>query len=640
MNIYLSGRRYTIGGIFVGVMLVYLVRLFYIQVMDSSYRDSADNNSHRYVTIYPARGLVYDRNHKLLVYNVVAYDLMVIPRQLKDFDEKEICELVNVTPEELRSSIQKATVISKYRPTVIKKQLSAEMYARLQEKMYKYPGFYVQARTIRTYPLKTAGHILGYISEVDSSKIKKDHYYAMGDYIGQSGIEKTYEHILRGKKGINIFLVDVHNRIQGSYRNGKFDSVAVAGKNITSSLDADLQEYGEKLMKNKRGSIVAIEPSTGEILAYVSSPTYDPNLLVGPVRSQHYKELRSDTLKPLFDRAAMASYPPGSTFKLINALIGLQEGVATPSTRYTCAGGYHVGGFSLKCHHNSSFDLETSIQMSCNAYYCYEYRSILDNRKYPSARDSYVRWREYVNSFGLGLKLDCDLPNVLKGLVPKAEYFDRKFGGASRWKSMMLISLSIGQGELGVTPLQMANMAAAIANRGYYYIPHLVKGIQDGAIDTRFTKRQDTQIDPRNFEVVINGMEKVVLAGTATSARIPGIAVCGKTGTAQNPHGEDHSIFLAFAPKENPKIAISVYVENGGFGATWAAPIASLMMEKYIRKKIAPERKDVEQRMMSGVVLPAFYRRMMHIKDTREIKETDDVQDIKKLIEKPQIPAN
>ena len=579
-----GNRQYFAGGIFILIGLIYILRLFYVQVIDKTYQDSAENNSRRHMVQYPGRGLIYDRTGKdLLVYNSAAYDLRIIPRQVRSFDTLLLCEILHIEKEELISRIQEAKSYSVYKQSTILKQISSRTYANLQEHLYKFPGFTAQRRTVRMYPREIAAHVLGFVGEVDENEIEADSYYNQGDYAGKTGIEKNYEPVLRGKKGVKIYLVDVHNRIQGSYKDGAADKKAVAGLDIISTLDTKLQEYGEKLMHNKKGSIVAIEPSTGEILTLVSSPSYDPKLLVGRQRTKNFKKLSQDTLKPLFNRAAMASYPPGSTFKLINALIGLEEKVITPKTKFICRNGYHVGSFTVGCHHWRSFDLVGSIQYSCNAYYCNVIRRILDDAKFNNVRDGYIQWKQHVNSFGLGKRLHTDLTNELKGIVPTAAYFDKKYGGPNTWTSLMLVSMGIGQAELGVTPVQMANMAATIANKGHFYTPHLVKNIKGGPpIDKRFTQRQYTTIDSTYFTPIIDGMEQVVLAGTATTARSPGIDICGKTGTAENPHGEDHSIFIAFAPKDDPVIAISVYVENAGFGSTWAAPIASLMIRKYI----------------------------------------------------------
>jgi len=619
MQSHLSDRKYVIGAIFIVIALVMVFRLFYLQVIDTSFRISADNNSQRYEVQYPARGLIFDRKGNLMVDNVAAYDLMVIPQLVKTIDTVEICSILNITPKQFVEELRKAREYSVYKPTAIVKQLSSKSYAILQEKLYKYPGFSVQTRTLRKYPSPIASHLLGYVGEVDEKQIERDSTYKSGDNIGISGIEKTYEDYLRGTKGVKIYLVDVHNRVKGSYKDGAYDEASVSGSDVTTTLDKTLQEYGETLMQNKIGSIVAIEPSTGEILTLISSPSYNPNLLVGRERTVNYRQLSSDAFKPLFNRALMAKYPPGSTFKLMNALIALQEGIITPQTRFTCAGGYHVGSFTIACHHNTSMDMIASIQLSCNTYYCNVFRKILDDRKFGTVTNSFINWRRHLTSFGLGHRLNSDIPNELDGNIPTAEYYN-KYYGEGRWKSLMLVSMSIGQGELGITPFQMANMTAAIANRGYYYTPHIIKKIKGSPENNEFTQKHFTTIEPKYFEPVIDGMELVVKSGTAMAANLSDIAICGKTGTAENPHGEDHSIFIAFAPKDNPKIAIAVVVENGGFGATWAAPIASLMIEKYLKGKIA--RHEMEKRMMECNLLD----RVNKPKDAKKSKKKSKKQ--------------
>lgn len=602
MNQQFSNRRFVVGGVFLLLGLLFLIRLFFLQVIDSSYRLSADNNVFRYVTQYPARGLIFDRNGELLVYNEVAYDLMAVPIMVESFDTLELCDILDVDVATLRKGLDEAKAYSVYKPSVIVKQISARKYAFLQEKLFKFPGFYVQTRTLRRYPEKIAAHLLGYVGEVDQRMIEKDRYYRSGDYVGISGIEKSYEAYLRGKKGVNIYLVDVHNRIKGSYKEGRFDTAAVVGSNIVTTLDADLQAYGERLMKNKVGSIVAIEPATGEILCLVTSPAYDPNLLVGRVRAANYRMLMNDSLNPLFNRAIMAKYPPGSTFKLVNALVGLQEKVITTNSVFSCAGGYHVGSFTVGCHHGGSIDFIRSISGSCNAYYCNVYQRILDDRKYGSVGVAYENWRKHLASFGVGVYLGTDLTTELRGNVPPREHFDKIYG-KDKWKSLWVISMAIGQGELGVTPIQLANVTSAIANRGYYYIPHAVKEIKgDGVIDPRFREKRYTSVDTAYFRPVIEGMELVVKSGTAASAYIPSVAICGKTGTAENPHGEDHSIFTSFAPKDQPRIVVTVYVENAGFGSTYAAPIASLMIEKYLTDSVT--RPWLEERIVQTNLLP------------------------------------
>jgi len=576
--------------------LLLIIRLFVIQVVKDTYRLSADNNVLRYVIQYTARGLIYDRNNKLMVFNQAAYDLMVVPAQVTSIDTAEFCELLEITKSSFNDRMNSAISYSRRAPSVFLKQISAESYARFQEKLFLYPGFYVQPRTLRKYSKPIAGHILGYVSEVDESVVKNDPYYKAGDYIGKLGIEEAYEKNLRGKRGVTIYLVDVYSRIKGSYADGRMDTVAVQGEDIISTVDMDLQEYGELLMKNKSGSIVALEPKTGEVLTLVSSPNYDPGLLVGRIRSENFMKLSADTSLPLFNRAIQAKYPPGSTFKPINGLIGLQEKVIEPSTLFGCSNGYLFIG----CHsHSSPLDLIHGISNSCNAYFCQVYRRILENPAYPNVEAAYVKWKEYLDQFGFGQRLGIEFTNELTGFVPSPSYYDR-FYGKNGWKALTIISMAIGQGEVETTPLQMANMTAAIANRGYYYTPHIVKSIgAEGKPDGKYLLKHTIEIDSANFESIVLGMEEAVNGGagaTARSAAIRNIIVCGKTGTAENPHGKDHSVFIAFAPKDDPKIAIAVYVDNAGFGASYAAPIASLMIEKYLTGEVT--NKYSEQRML------------------------------------------
>lgn len=589
-------RKYVIGMMITVVSLAIILRLFYIQVVDPSYKVTASNNVLRYITQYPSRGLIYDRKGELLVCNEAAYDLMVIPQQLKSFDTLELSRIIAMPIEQIRTTIKEAKKDSYYRPYVFAKQVSAFTYATLQERLYKFPGFFVQPRTLRTYPLRMAGNLLGYVGEVNDAIIQKDSYYKMGDYIGVSGLEKGYEEVLRGRKGVTISLVDVHNRIKGSYQNGRFDTLAILGKNLVASIDAQLQNYGEKLMKDKVGSIIAIEPSTGEILAMVSSPDYDPTDLTGRNRRKNWARLALDPLNPMFNRATQAMYPPGSTFKLLNALIGLQEGIIDENTSWGCGGGFAYGGRVLKCHaHYSPVNVLGSIQVSCNTFYAREFVTMINHPKYGSSHHAYEVWTKYLNEFGLGRHLNSDMKFEKTGIVPSAGYFDKLHKG--RWNGYTIVSMGIGQGELGVTLLQLANMTSIIANRGYYYIPHVVKGIEGHEIDKRFKEKHYVSIDQSHFNTVVQGMRMSAMGGTSRIADIPGLEVCGKTGTAQNPTGtkKDHSVFVGFAPMNNPKIAIAVYVENAGFGATYAAPIASLMMEKYLKDSVS--RPALEERV-------------------------------------------
>jgi len=586
-----TNRRLFFLSVIMLIGIIMIVKLFILQVVDKSYRMSAENNVIRRVTQYPARGLIYDRNNKLLVYNQAAYDLMVIPGQMTSIDTVSLCSILGISKESFGARLKEAKSFSRYAPSVFLKMVSAETYAQLQESLYQYPGFFVQTRTLRKYTYPSASHVLGYVSEVDPSDLESDPYYTMGDYIGRSGVEESYEKELRGNKGVKRFLVDVHNRIKGSYQNGRYDSVPGPGKDIRLSLDIDLQMYGEKLLSGKNGSIVALEPKTGEVLALISAPYYDPSLLVGRIRSDNFRKLQVDTLKPLFNRALMASYPPGSTFKPVNGLIALHEGVVSETSEYFCDNGYYAPGIHVGCHHFNSFNLTHAIMASCNAYFCNAFRKTLENPRYNSIAEAYSAWRSYLEEFGFGSKLGIDFKNELSGFVPKPDYYNRYYGEGN-WKALTVLSLSIGQGELGTTPLQMANMTAAIANRGYYYTPHIVKSVDNTGelVDPKFSEKHKISIDSATFEPIVEGMRLVVNGDEHATARwvaLRDIEVCGKTGTAENPHGEDHSIFVAFAPAEDPQIAIAVYVEGTGFGSTYAAPAATLMIEKYLKGKIS-----------------------------------------------------
>lgn len=602
-----ASRRNIIAGIFILAALALIIRLFYIQVIDSSYKLSAENNSQRIEILYPARGLIFDRNGELLVFNQPSYDLMIAPYELRQFDSTEFCNILRIDLKRLREGIARAR-IPRYRREPFIKQISPETYAVLQEKLYKYPGFYVRSRTLRRYSKELAAHLFGYVGEVDEKLIEKEKSYVMGDYIGISGIEGYYENVLKGEKGQEVLLVDVHGVVKGPYQDGRFDKDAVVGRDLVSTIDADLQEYGETLMRNYRGSVVAIEPSTGEILSVISAPAYNPSLLVGRSRTGNYTRLRQDTLlKPLYNRALMANYPPGSTFKPIQALIALQEGVISEGSSFSCSRGFYARGVSVGCHeHSSPLTLLHGIEHSCNAYFCNVYKRIIENPKYSRPDEAYNVWRNYVLSFGIGQKLGSDFTNELRGFIAPVSYYD-KYYGSNHWNALTTISLAIGQGEILVTPLQMANWTAAIANRGYYVIPHVVKSVEGmDTIEHKFTEKHFIDIDTANFRLVVEGMDMAVNGGpgkTAGIAQLQNIRVCGKTGTAQNPHGTDHSVFIAFAPKDNPKIAISVYVEHGEWGASYAAPIASLMIEKYLTDSIAPNRKWVEARILNGNLL-------------------------------------
>ncbi len=589
-----------IGVLVVGLILI--AQLFNLQILNTQYKITAENNAYKYVTRYPVRGLIMDRNGEILVGNKNTYDIMVTPIEVKEFDTLDFCSIFGLDTLEVREKFKEYNSSRRkigYQAITFLKQVSSIQYSIFIEKAYKFPGFSAVSRTSRNYPFAAGANLFGYVTEVDADFIKKNPGYRSGDYTGATGLEKSYEGVLKGEKGYNILLRDVHNRIQSSFANGEYDKNAVPGKDIISTIDGHLQQYGEQLMQNKVGSVVAIEPSTGEILALISSPGINIEQLA--TINKHYKEIVNDPYKPMFNRAVMSAYPPGSVFKLVNGLIGLQEGVITPSTRYNCNLGYYYGDRKLGCHaHPSPLDLTQSIMMSCNAYYCNVFREILHNRKYGSVSQAFDHWREMVMSFGFGRKLGSDFPSELGGTLPTSKLYDKVYG-KNRWHAHSVISLSIGQGEIGATPLHLANLAATIANRGYYYIPHLVKDSPDTTIHPRFKEKNYTMVDTVHFHKVIQGMWQAVnsepgTGGTARLAHVEGLDICGKTGTAQNPHGRDNAVFICFAPRQNPKIAIAAYIENAGFGGTWAAPIASLMIEKYLTGEIS--RTDLEKRMM------------------------------------------
>lgn len=589
------------------VAAILIVKLFIIQVVDDKYKIDASNNSMVYTTIYPTRGIIHDRNGKILVGNKMAYDLLVTPREVEEFDTLTFCKVLGVTKEfvdEKMREYRKNRRKIGFQSVVMLKQLPPETYMKFAEIAYMFPGFRGQARSIREYPFNAGGNLLGYVSEVNQSYINRyPEEYKAGDYAGMTGIEAAREHDLKGEKGYAVYLRNSHNKIMTRYNDGEMDKEAVPGNHITTTIDAELQHYGQMLMQNKVGSLVAIEPSTGEILTLVSSPGIDVDVLAD--FGNHYNDVLANPYKPMFNRAVQAPYPPGSVFKLVNGLIGLQEGVFTPESKYPCSMGYRFGGNKLGCHaHPSPLNFEQSIMMSCNAYYCYVFRAILENGKYSSIAEAMDKWNEYVKSFGFGRKLGSDFPSELGGTIPDSKYYNKVYGKGG-WKATTVISLSIGQGEIGCTPLHLANLCATIANRGFYYIPHIVKDSENITIDGKYKEKQYTMVDTLYFPEVISGMYKAVNSGygsggTASVAAVKGLEICGKTGTAQNPRGDDNSVFICFAPKDNPKIAVAAYIENGSFGARWAAPIASLLVEQYLNGEISASRKPLEERVLEG----------------------------------------
>ncbi|GAB3911634.1 penicillin-binding protein 2 [Mucilaginibacter boryungensis] len=597
MNSFFA-RRYVITGIFIVISLVLLARLFYMQIIDDRYFLYAKNNVVHTVIKYPARGIILDRNGKILVDNQPVYDIMVTPKLVKQFDTLEFCKLIGIDMPTFYKHFQKAYKYSPSRKSIFEGQLSPLIYASLQERMSEFPGFEVVLRSVRTYPDSIAAQFLGYIGEVNDARIKKSNgYYHLGDYVGISGVESSYEPELRGQRGVEQQLVDSRGTVKGRFANGAFDTAAVAGERLKSSLDSRIQKLGEQLMNNKVGSIVAIEPSTGEILCFVSSPTYNPNLMVGRDRGNNIAKLYQNPYIPFLIRTIQARYPPGSSFKPLSALIAMQEGVITPQTTYFCPGYYIAGNRRIQCYHGERHglvNLTSAVAESCNGFFDMVFEKLI-NRAGPRNTDtSFTAWRNNVAKFGLGSKLNVDLPGEGSGYLPKASFYDRLYhkGG---WRSSTVISLGIGQGELLATPLQLANIEATIANHGFFYKPHLIKAIGDKeVIKPEFTVKNYVGVDAQYFEPVIDGMQRVVEQGTAAGSRIPGIVMCGKTGTADVSHGKPNSVFVAFAPRENPKIAIAVVVENSGQGATWAAPIASFIVEKYLRDSITSRPSGIE----------------------------------------------
>lgn len=601
----LEKRKYVIGGFVTLIVLIFIIRLYSIQIDDDKYKSSADSNAFLKKTVYPSRGLIYDRDGRLVVYNQPAYDVMMIPRDVQPFDTIDFCNTLNITKEQLDKrfvDMRKSVGYSTYTPQTLITQLSAEDYGRLQEKLYRFPGFFIQKRILRQYNYTAGANVLGNIREVNVADIERDDYYERGDYIGDLGVERSYDKYLRGVKGKEILIRDAHGRIQGRYNDGANDIAAHSGKNLRLSIDIELQQYAESLMVNKIGAVVAIQPKTGEILALVSSPTYDPTILIGRQRGEGYRKLTNDPLLPLFDRALQAGYPPGSTFKPGQGLILLEEGVITTSTTYPCYRGYVSGGLRVGCHaHGSPLPLKPALQTSCNAFFCWGLKNMLDNRKskYGTVANAFEVWKKHLVSMGYGYKLGIDLPSENRGFLPNAEWYSSRYG-EGHWSANTIISIAIGQGEILATPLQIANVCATVANRGWFITPHVVKEIQDTIMPEEYMTRRYPTIKRENYEIVAEGMRMAVTGGTCRIANLPDIEVAGKTGTAQNPHGKDHSAFIGFAPYDDPEIAVCVYVENAGFGATFGVPIGSLVIEKYLKGEISPSRKYLEERMLNS----------------------------------------
>lgn len=603
----LEKRKYVIGGFIVIISVIYLLRLFGLQVLDTRYKDYADSNAFMRKAVYPSRGIIYDRNGRLVVYNQPAYDVMLIPRDVQPFDTLDFCRTLSITPEELKrrfANMRDKRInpgYSSYSPQKLITHLSPEDYGRLQEKLYRYPGFFIQKRILRQYNYRAAANVLGNIREVSQKDIDKDPYYSAGDYTGDLGVERAYERHLRGTKGMEIFIRDARGKIQGRYEDGVHDISAISGKDLKLSLDIELQQYAESLMVNKKGAVVAIEPKTGEILCMVSAPGYDPTLLIGRERGKNYNRLRTDPDKPLFDRSLMGAYPPGSTFKPTQGLILLQEGIVGLGTAYPCSHGFISGALRVGCHgHASPIALKPALQTSCNAYFCWGFKAMIDRRsKYGTPAKAFEVWKNHLVSMGYGYKLGVDLPGESRGFIPNSKTYDNVYG-EGRWSAKSIISVSIGQGEILATPLQIANLCATVANRGWFITPHVVKEIQDTILPQEFRDRRHPTIDARHYIPIAEGMRMAVTGGTCKAANISDIEVAGKTGTAQNPHGIDHSAFMGFAPYNDPQIAVAVYVENAGYGAAFGVPIGALVIERYLRGHISKERKYLEQRMLES----------------------------------------
>lgn len=590
-------RKYILGGIAVAVVIIYLIRLFSLQLMSDDYKKNADSNAFRKEIQYPSRGLILDRKGRLLVYNESSYNIMVVMNDQRGIDTLDFCQTVGITKDfyikrmdEIKSKIS----YSRYTPQLFMSQIPAEEFSVFREKLFRFKGFSVEKRSVRHYTTGLGAHLLGDVGEVNDKDIANDDYYQSGDFIGKLGVERSYEKELRGEKGMRIMLRDVHGRTQGHYQNGKYDKAPVPGKDVTLSIDLDLQALAERLLEGKLGAIVAIEPSTGQILCMASSPTYDPRLTVGRNRGKYHQQLSRDPMRPLLNRAIMGTYPPGSTFKITQALMGLQEGSITPEIAFPCHHGFNYKGLHLGCHgHASPINLVPAIGTSCNAYFCWNlYRMFSNKRKYGSVQNAMNCWKDHMVDMGFGYKLGIDLPGESRGMIPNANYYDDHY--RKSWNALTVISISIGQGEVTATPLQIANLAATVANRGHYYVPHIVRSIRGGQIDSFYTHPHHTTINPRWYNYAVAGMRKAVLSGTCHAANIPGIEVCGKTGTAQN-RGHDHSAFMGFAPMTSPRIAVVAYIENGGFGAVYGVPIGALIMEQYLNGSLSPSSEKKAQ---------------------------------------------
>lgn len=588
-------RKFVIGGVAIGIIVIYMIRLFTLQLWSDDYKKNADSNAFRKEIQYPSRGLIFDRRGRLLVFNEPSYNIMVVMNDQRGIDTLDFCRTIGITRDdyvkrmaEIKDS-KKNPGYSRFTPQLFMAQIPAQEFSLFREKLFRFKGFSIEKRSTRQYTSGIAAHLLGDVGEINERELEADStdYYRSGDYIGKLGVERSYEKQLRGVKGMRIMLRDVHGRTQGHYQNGKYDTRAIPGKNLTLGIDRDLQALAERLLTGKLGAIVAIEPKTGEILCMASSPTYDPRAMIGRERGKMHHELESNPLKPLLNRAIMGTYPPGSTFKITQALTGLQEGSIDPQIAFPCHHGFNYKGLHVGCHgHASPINLVPAIGTSCNSYFCWNLFRLLSNRrKYGSVQQAMTVWKDYMVRMGYGYKLGVDLPGERRGMIPNAQYYDKAYHGS--WNGLTVISIAIGQGEVTATPLQIANLAATVANRGYFITPHVVRAVQDGQLDPLYSEKRYTGVSRRWYEYAVAGMRKAVLGGTCRAANLPGIEVCGKTGTAQN-RGHDHSAFMGFAPMNNPRIAVAVYVENGGFGNVYGVPLGALIMEQYLNGKLSP----------------------------------------------------
>ncbi|MBX2930972.1 MAG: penicillin-binding protein 2 [Chitinophagaceae bacterium] len=636
MSVYHQSKSRVIQIIFVVIFAIITGQLVNLQIFSSKYRIMADNNAIYRKVIYPDRGIIFDRKQRAILENTIMYDLMVIPSDAKATDKIELCKLLNIDTAEYRKRIVTAIIKNtSVKSSVFEPLLSPELYAKLNENIYKFPGFILQERSIRNYPYNTAAAILGYLGEVDTAFLRKyrGEGYEMGDYTGLNGLERTYEKVLMGQRGIKRFIRDNRGRLQGSFEKGAFDTTAIAGRNLYTSIDIEVQQLAEKLLQNKIGSAVAINPKTGSVIAMATSPSYNPNSLIGSSRRRNFGKFLLDTARPLLNRAIKGQYPPGSTFKPLGGLVALDEGLITPTYGFNCFGAYVNCGKPVRCTHaggGHASDLRRAIAYSCNSYFVHVFRMAVDNPAYANPQQGYLKWKEYMNTFGLGVPLGIDLPGEAKASIPDTSRYNKDFGGFARWKSCNILTLGIGQDRMTATPLQLANLMCIIANRGYYYTPHIVDSIENETIDdTAYLakyrlKHEVTHVADSTYKIIQDGMEDVTIYGTASFLKVPGHKYCAKTGTAQNPHGKNHAVFTAFAPKDNPTIAISVVVENSGYGGTWAGPVATLLMEKYLNDTLTTASAKRAEEFSTIDLIPAAIKKWYYRKDSiRAVKERE-----------------